>query len=452
MMAFFKEWCDQELGITNFTEGKITSSIFFQALPGKKIELNDIIKQANGFLLDTPYMRGLVISVDDFQSLKINLLIFYCSFVANNQKRFAEWLQDYFYRLGIDLSKKYDYKEPSNIHLTFSTIEYQHSFFDQFASFHPTPSINPLTFEHTLQLPSHIISHLQQLYYQRIAHDLLSRDGVQAIRQQIQKLNDLKNRIIHSNLILHLDFAHDLSRDFTNFYSHREPRYTVYTISAYALSLKVYAEVNQDNLSPNDYKQLVITSSLLAAYDESGCFKQSLITDSYFIDKLVGKLFAAYTLFLGNDLWVIPVLKELPETKRNVILTTIHQNTMNMLHGTSSAPLGDGAHFRMLRFLPDKYMRSETDELIFQGGGMSGHSAVVRIIKVGILANGLKAELYERPLYYEYYKVVDNLGVGSKEIDSFNKICTGTHVSRLFPYALVNDIFVAQDINPSTLR
>ena len=84
----------------------------------------------------------------------------------HNYIPFEQWKNEYFLRLGLNLYGQKEYKEPSNIHLSFATEVKRQEFLTQFFYLQPIPSFDPLSGKYTLEVPAHSIQFLQQLYYQ----------------------------------------------------------------------------------------------------------------------------------------------------------------------------------------------------------------------------------------------------------------------------------------------
>jgi len=244
-----------------------------------------------------------------------------------------------------------------------------------------------------------------------------------------------------------LDLAHILSRDYTNGTTDKTALYYHQAASAYSLSLKVYAEVHHDNLSAMEYRNLNTLASLLASYNEEGHLEQSLKTDAFFAGNLAQKLLDRY-IGVSQGKAIVPILAALPKTAQKKVNTHIQQNITDILYGNKQISLGKNAYYRSLCFMPVGDNRGETDMIICQGGGMRNHSALFRIIKVGIMADGKIAQYEQTAHHYQYYKVVDNLGTGCQGIDPVNKTCFGTFVTCIVPFQIRNGAYASLYIDP----
>lgn len=441
----FKDWCFQVLGIVEFTEGKILNCVFIPASSNNVIKTNALVEQAGGYIIESSYMRGIIIPFDNYLVLTGTLERNYHSFNLN-QNSFQELLNVYFLSLGVDLTRMSEYKNPSSIHLTFKSHQSQINFLTKFRNFYPVYSFNPLLRSQTLQLPASIIKFLLDMYYLDDVAEIKKEQNSAVMEQHLHNLFYLKKVMEQSNLQEQLNYSTIIARDFTNSVKNGLKLLPVHAADAYALSLKIYAEVNRDNLSIRQYESLNYASSLLSAYTTDGSLKQSFKTDVKFVMHLC-KLIKPRSC---QGRMEVPLISSLPEQEQHQINSLIDQNLNGMLYGNPCMSLGDGSHISMARFLPGVQMRSNTDELIFQGGGMRAHSAIFRIIKVGYLANGYRAGFNDKPLFYEYYKVEDNLGDGIHELNLSDKTCTGTYITKLEPFAINNGVLIPLSLDPFT--
>ncbi|MCL9683588.1 hypothetical protein [Legionella maioricensis] len=428
----FKDWCLQEFGILDFTEGKIQNNVFIPAQPSMCINYIGIA-QIGGSVINSLFLQGMIIPFNIYRQLKQKMYEFFRQRYGEDPNGFRQWSNGFFTKLGLNATQEKEYKEPSAIHITFRGLEEQNSFLNKFQSYNPIFSFNVLSQKHSLQLPAHFISHLKQLYYQSPHAEINNPQLTSLMINQMKNLQTLLGIIEKNNLRVRLDYANFLSKDLSNTSNYGSDLYDEQAASVYAISLRVYAEINRDNLSEYEYKNFNYAASILAAYDEMGNLKQSLKKDSKFLDHIVRLYHSSKAKHVNSS-----TLSDLPVQEQGHILSLIKQNTATMLFGDDSTP----------RFLPDSQMHSETDEMVFQGGGVATHSAIFRIIKVGILQNGQKAGPYDKPLFYEYYKIEDNLGDGCHEIDLVNKTCMGTYITKLSPFIMKAGQLVPLDINP----
>ncbi|MDR3442758.1 MAG: hypothetical protein P4L65_07035 [Legionella sp.] len=438
----FKDWCMQQFGITDFREGKIPNYVFFPTIPAAPVKANRL--GHGSYVINAPYLQGYVFPYDNYKILLHQLLLFFFGIRSINPKAYEPLLFDFFRYAGVNLAAQSEYKEPSPMHLIFNTEDNLYQFATIFSQLQPVLNTTTLIGTYTLQLPAFAVAHLQRAYYQQTNTEILNTESLAQMKRQLAELHKLKKIIIRPHLVAVLDAASILSRDYSN-NQNGVSLLTHEAVSAYAVSLKSYAEINRDNLSIMDYLNLRTASSLLAFYDQNGSLGHSLKTDACFVHKLIANNVCPYRWGAKQE---TPFFIHLPEAVQKKISNLIVQNSTELLHGTSGADLRNKFHFKVKRFLPDESMNSEINEIILQGGGMSRHSAVFRIIKVGILANGTRASWQQKPLYYEYYKVVDNLGIGCNEMDTQSKTCLGTYVTRLRPCAWVDGQFIPIYIDP----
>ncbi|BCA94914.1 hypothetical protein TUM19329_12750 [Legionella antarctica] len=432
----FKDWCLQEFGILDFTEGKIPNNLFFPAQSGMCLSYSGIA-QIDGSIINSTFQQGMVISYNVYHQLKQKMYEFFRERHGEDRNDFKHWSNGFFTHLGLNSIQKKEYKDPSPIHLTFRSLEEQNNFLNKFQWYNPIDSFNVLSQKSSLQLPAHLISYLMQLYYQSPYAEINNPQLTPLMVSQIRNLQALLEIIEKNNLRARLDCANLLSKDLSNSSSNGSVLYDDHAQSAYAISLRVYAELNRDNLSESEYRSVNFVASILAVYDEQGNIKQCLKTDSKFVRFIIDVYDSSRVNHVNSH-----TLMDLPQQQREYILSLINQNIINMLLGNSRH------YYPVLRFLPDSQMHSETDEMIFQGGGAAYHSAIFRIIKVGILRNGEKTGPYDKPLFYEYYKVEDNLGDECHEVDSVNETCTGTYITKLSPFIMKSGQLVPIDINP----
>ncbi|KTD47587.1 hypothetical protein [Legionella quateirensis] len=442
----FKEWCYAVLGIVEFTEGKILNCIFIPALTDSSVMMTSEVEQVGGYCINVPNHSGIIIPFDNYQFL-LNYLqgIFWETRVFQNS--FNEWLNHYFLLLGVDLTHWREYKDFSSIHLTFNTPQSQFNFISQFKFLDPVLSYNPILQTQSLQVSATAIWHLLRVYYKSPRAEIRNIQDASVMQNQLDRLQQLKQLIEDHNLQTRLDYSMMLARDFSNHIKNGVSLETTHAASAYSLSLKIYAEVNRDNLALFQYEVLNYAASLLAAYTPEGKLQQSLKTDTKFVKYLDQQLMN----FISNHfLMEFPVLRTLPVQVQIFISSLIEHNLNAMLYGCPFFSVGSDSCISMPRFFPGREMQSDTDELIFQGGGMRGHSAVFRIIKVGYLADGVRAGYNEKSFFYEYFKIEDNLGDGPYEVNPFEKTCTGTYVTQLEPFTLENGVYSKLNLDPRT--
>lgn len=430
----FKDWCSQQYGISGITEGKIINSFFIPALPNTSINLAELAKQG-GYQYIHGNINGLAISVSDFFHFNNYLMQLYQS--TPRSEPWEQFQSNYFYSVGLNLSQQTEYKPLPSMHFSFQNPQAQQNFYHKFAQFQPRLSNNRLIPGETIEMPNQIITALKNEYYQQLAQGYRSNNTSESLQNQINQLQEIKTTIQMHGLQKRLDEAQYLALDYTNTYNLKEFEAS----SAFALSLRAFAEINRDNLSFEQYQLLLHTAHLLASYDAAGALKQSLKTDANLVN------FLRKLIWQDNSVYQ-PLVSQLPREQRDKILDLINQNTLAILYGQEKVPLGHNAFFHAQRFLPDKNGRSETNEIIFQSGKMIDHSAFFRLIKVGAMANGRPAQLNETPHHYDYYKVEHNLGAqGHMNADYTFK---GAHITKLQPSRFHNgQLIIDGTIDPA---
>lgn len=426
----FRDWCLKQYGIVGFAEAKINKVVFLPALTKAILNLDNHLVSLGAVIVDDPLVRGITIAFDAYNLIHPQLPL---------QLTLAEWRIQYFRERGVDASQLYEYNEPANIHIIFDDIRNRHLFVRHFNLHSQKIVFNPIVKRAVLECHCFILNQLKLMYYQHSLLETATPPMVTLIYQQLETLKALQENIGKNNLSSRLDEAKLLAKDYSNMGLELH-----HAASAYAMSLKVYAEVNRDILSEHEYCALNTAAALLAAYDDKGFLKQSLKTDSKFVVWLVN----VYHQHVPRGEPVFPLLGSLPEPVKNKMLQAIDNNISLMLYGISSIAFENGNSFKMRRFLPDANMESETNELIFQGGGTHLHSAIFRLVKVGIMADGSLAAPGQKPLFFRYYKVVDDLGANAKGVDKLNKTCIGTYITEMHPTAAANGILSSFPINP----
>ncbi len=436
LIMYFKEWCIKTFGISTITEGKI---IPITVLPtaGGNVRLDTLAQYYGGYYVSTP-ITGIAFSKENFTRLcqYLDQELVKTSPHPPSSIMFQQNRNHYFSQLGTNSAAQYNERLLPNIHLTFQTLQAKQEFMKKFANYYPRESFDVINNVYTIEMPPGFLSRLRDMYYKEQNINIYKRSDVDTLQEQLEHLEKLKDYILKNNLEGRLDKAQKLSLDYSNDNSINNAEYEA--SSAYALSLQVFAETNKDNLTQQEYNSLIYASNVLAAYDEQGNLKQSLKTDSNFTNYITRGIYfpliTSGTISIQNG-W--PLLSVLPTNIQNKIFTLINDNTTNILHGHPKVSLGKNNYYKMLRFLPDAHGHSETDEIVFQAGGMFHHSAMFRVIKVGVLANGQQVtDPTQIPHHYEYYKVESNLGAGCHDPDFRTKTCKGTYITKLEPFVL----------------
>lgn len=430
----FRNWCFKTFGINGFAEGKILNCVFIPAVINCHVSINHLIQNNGGSVINRPEQHGLLIPKDSFKEIKEILKDRFAKLNLPSEEE-TPWLNRYFLKLGVDLSKRTEYKDPSPIHLLFVSVQEKQHFIRRVPQFKYTFSRHPISKKHTLLVDASIIKRLQILYDKDVRHK--RNLSLTMMKDQLKRLCNLKQRIIGFSWEQRLDTLSRLAKDFTN--PSKGPNFNFQSaVSTYAFSLKLFAEIHRDILSVRDYQSLLYVSSLLASHNENGRTNFSLETDALFLRELRNR----YSETVSKSKMVM--LKQLPPS----IEFIIGHNIINMFNGGECLLFNSHASSYIPRFLPNRDMKSDTDEIMFQSGGSKYHSAILRIIKVGFLTTGIRAKVNETADFYRYYKVEDNLGMGRHLYESNGKICTGTYITQLKPMGFLAGTFRVLDLDP----
>ena len=282
---------------------------------------------------------------------------------------------------------------------------------------------------------------MQELYKEYNSENK-NTQKVNELQSALDNFKQMKQQIVTNNLTDYLDKAHTLSLDYSN--SHQINCRMYEASGAYGMSLRAFTELHRGDLSNHQYLSLRHAVEMLASYDQDNHLQQGLKSDSNFVNYL--KVFALNDAKLKSD-GSVPLINESPNYQ--LIRRKIDRNAHNLLHGKKDVIIGKNKAFDMKRFLPDAEMKSETNQIVLQTGGMLNHSAIARIIKVGMLKNGTRAPRGVTPDYFNYFKVENNLGAGCHEPNPTDKTCTGTFITKLQPtYSHHGSIHLSK-INPA---
>jgi hypothetical protein len=391
----FKEWCFYKYGIIEISEGKILSQKF---LPLTK----------NPFLIYFPLLissyGGIPVSKDG----QVNGYIL--------PERSCIYFEHYLQMHHALFLYKEEYKTQAPFNLKISPSKKQ-EFLQQLSSYFPfSEEFDRLTGEYRIKIPSYVLDILYRNYY--LENRVII--NVTNLKSKLDALQLMKERFIKRGLSSALNKAHVLSLDYSN--SDAVGCSIHQASSAYAMSLQIFAEFHKEALSLYEYMALKHVIDILASYDQNGNLQQGLKSDSIFVHYLRHKLIPVWPVKTDGSLSTIA---ELPD--RLIIRNAINQNIEDLLHGRIYKT------FRMRRFLPDLMMQSETNEIILQTGGMINHSAMVRIIKVGMLKNGTQVLPGMTPDYFNYFKIETDLGAGCHDPEWAYQTCTGTYITQLRP-------------------
>lgn len=325
----------------------------------------------------------------------------------------------------------------SYAHLSFEDDGKQQAFMQEFSHWQPKLMRDGLTLKAVVVLEPRCFMSLTGSTLKQVSHEqrplkelYAHLDALRKIQRDLEKV-DFRER---------LDLAHRLSLDITPTSGR-----TYSQTSAYALSLRIYAEFTREDLSDEEYYSLTYASHMLADYDHDGNLHQSLKSDTNFVDYLRER----WVDFRDSQPGEVCLSDDTPQSRS--INEEIETNLQNILLGNPNVPIGRGATMKMNRFVPDHTMQSETDEILLSAGGMFGHSAIVRIVKVGRLADGSEAGPFDMPLYFDYYRIENNLGAGCHHPNHHLGTCAGTYITKLQPTVrddVTGDTEVRSDMDP----
>jgi hypothetical protein len=424
----FKAWCSLMFGISSFSEGKIVDRVFIPLNGEESCYLDELMQSCRGFITTSNGEKGVTFTKKGYLCLERNLAVKfeYLNEDVFNAKKFENFIASYFNKLGFDFYGKKQYRMPPCIHIKINNEVAKQQFIQQFSKYNPCASYDPLTNNNTIQMPARFLKHLYANYYKQAAFKPVT--NLTYLQERKLQLSKVLRQIEKGSLNKNLTYARRLALDYDN-----DDFNITEACSTYAQSLKIYAQLYKESISADDFRSLYAAANLLAAYDRNGKLKQSLNTDAIFILYL--------TIGLYNDALVAQNCKKpgflianLVKDKSDQIFAAIAKNAEQLLHGDSKVQADKNLYFVAKRFLPDINNHSDTDEIIFQAGGMRGHSALFRLIKVPMLENGHKAAPNENPAYFDYYKVENNLGAGCNQADKSINTCLGTYVTKIQPY------------------
>lgn len=403
----FNEWCLNKFGIAVITEGKVVS---LRLLP---IAKNPFLTNFHQILIGS---YGAVAEYKQGQFIGYSLPKSACDTFAHNMHLASH---------GFHLHEvEYNFQAPVLFKVTGSK---QANFLAQFKDYNPVRQFDPLSKEERIRLNPKVLEDLYYNYY----IDQPVKKSVAQLKSELAEFQVMQQQIMSNNLSDYLNKAHALSLDYTN---SRQVNCALYQASsAYAMSLRTFAELHKASFSEQQYATLMHAIEMLASYDGANNLRQGLKSDSSFIDHITGRLVQNKVKSDGS----FKLIRELPNG--NYIKQLIHQNTQDLLHGQKHASLGKNKTFTMRRFLPNSTHTDllETNEIVLQTGGMRTHSSMVRLIKVGMLNNGTQAPQGVKPHYFNYFKVETNLGAGCHNAEWRYKTCTGTYITQLYP-TLIN--------------
>ncbi|ARH00812.1 hypothetical protein [Legionella micdadei] len=442
---YFKDWCFHVHGITLFSEARVIKSMFipllFQIDMGTKFVVDN-----RGYFCTLNGVYGVVFPKENYNLFIDNIRAEYQSIDSHevNENHFRNYKNNYLYRLGLDDRREIKYNQPANISIIIDK-KYVAEFFIHFGKYNPRPSFDCLTSTEVVEMPPIFLEDLKIQYYQStLFSEMNLSTDLYALKAHEERLKHLLQQVYSNTYIL--DAANRLFLDYDNT---RLPLTNEQACSAYALSLKVFAEINCYTLSPTDYCRFQIAATRLEAYDKLQTLRQSLKSDIVFLKYLreyCAKCLSQITTHAHGE---FPSTDELAQEDKWFIIKLIQDNIDNLFWGNPHAFLQPDAFFTTLRFLPDDQNRSDTDEIVLEGGAKSNHFSIFRIIKVGILADGQLAGPDDTPHHFDYFKIENNLGSKSRGKNEETRTCFGTYITKLVPFFQnTQGEFVGLDIDP----
>lgn len=446
---FFKEWCLSVYKISSFSEAKIIDCVFLPAISKNRPFLDNLMLIYDGYMATHKNTKGLIFTKDKYERL-IKMLAHQFQMLNPeiiDDDNCTDYINRYFSQWGFNFNDIQQYRTPPGIHIKIDGQQEKHTFMKQFSRFKPRLKYDAVNQTDVIQMPTSFLNHLYAVYNNTITTQQ-SPTRLPGLEEQEQCLKQLSGHLDRKNMSRFMDSSQRLALDYDN-NGLKDPEAS----STYAMSLKIYAELHKEGLSPADYRSFYAAATLLAAYNQQGYLRQSLKTDAIFIDYLKWDIYfkCLKTISYNEKTKEYLLLDELPDDTKKVIFDEINAHTEHMLHGNSKVRLGKNTYLATSRFLPDNHNQSDTDEIIFASGGMHGHLANFRLVKVGMLVNGQKASIHDNPHHYEYFKIENNLGAYCHEFNSQTKTCIGTYVTRIMPciYTSTHEL-QHSNINPYT--
>ncbi|MCL9683750.1 hypothetical protein [Legionella maioricensis] len=439
----FKEWIEITYGIKEVVEGKITDLKFVPNTnppPGGELRT---LRPEDGRIYDSMRKKLNVQPGKEIQG-------FIC----------PGWMK-------LDSSiypKTYEYKEPAPIYFRLSNRN-KFSQFTKKYNLHPAEKREPLSFEWAYLAKPVCLEHLYTEYKAELKKEQDNKMTLEQLEEWEKKVAALLG-VINRNpqLETYVNKAHHLSKDYSNDDDINNAVYEA--CSGYSVSLQIYAELNKELLSKKEYASLQHAIDILGRGVEQG-----LKTDANFMHYLV-RILGKRNKVIINPAAPYMGMKDAPPEQKDWVLWNgkwsanpikqrgiypsleekIDENINNLLNGNPKVDWWGGAAgkppYKMRRFLPDANMMSETNEITLQGGRMINHSAMLRIIKVGVKVNGGISNDPKEIHHFDYYHVQTNLGAECNELNGGT--CTGTYITKLGPTRLVNDQIVPLAITPET--
>ncbi len=432
-MTSFKEWCAEKYGISEIVEGKIRDCTFVPTnfppsfgtpktlTPQDGSIYKHIRKKLLGFQPPINIPKGTPIP----------------GFIIDSRQ--AHSISHY--------PNTFEYREPAPIYFMMKPHEKAKlNHFTQQEGFIPRESFNPLTGQNGfLMYPRH----LDRLYSEYTAEmkskqkkEPLTLEELDAWEKDVTSLIDILKQ--NKQLKSYLSKSHHLAKDYSN--DETVDNEIFQACSGYSLSLQIYAQQNRELLSKEEYNALQHAIDILGRGVEQG-----LKTDANFIHYLDSNLGRRTVGHQPPDEWIANSYYN-PIRNRSIGATlekTIQENIDSLLYGNPHVVWGRNKKpYKMRRFLPDAHMQSETNEITLQGGRMINHSAMLRIIKVGVDRNGRRSDDPAKIHHFDYYHVQTNLGAECNEAEWQYNTCLGTYVTKLGPTTLQHDQIVPLSLDP----
>ncbi len=212
------------------------------------------------------------------------------------------------------------------------------------------------------------------------------------------------------------------------------------------MSLEIYTTLSQPYLSYLEYVGLRAAAAMLATYDDKDQITHSLSYNTGLFLNLRNN-FLESTIYTESPNDKKPLLSEVTDHEIRHSLDMIEQRNYEMLYG-SAIGRPTSKHNHTPRFIPNGFMHSETDQIVYVCGGRVDHFAIARIIKIGVTADGQYTKNSNLIHHYDYFKIENNVGSGCHQRNLIENTCSGTYITKIYPSIIQDDNITPCDIDP----